>query len=233
MLVQPPTTPQRVPGLVPGAPVYWLENREPAVLAVQRAAISAEWATIPADIRATFTAPRRDAMGHFNSFHLVAGRRDIAFDQFGQGYGRRAGNLDWAGLYAGGTTDSRLYYNHAATRTEYSNGAHSVVHEFGHHVDRTYNQIVLGYVDARRFDRLVDKPEFAALWTAAYPTIPSALYGRTNSAEWFAELWKYQIQNSPTSIYQLAGLDWNRGAAIRNVFKSYFPTLPPMSGPIF
>ncbi|WP_185116199.1 hypothetical protein, partial [Chryseobacterium hispalense] len=71
--------------------------------------------------------------------------------------------------------------------------------------------------------RLSDQAPFTTLWAASSPTIPSALYGATNQREWFAELWRCQIEGSTSTFVQLAGGDRTRADALRAAFTSLLP----------
>ncbi len=111
-------------------------------------------------------------------------------------------------------------------------GDWAVVHEFGHHVDQAYGI----YVDSTRVP-LTDREPFASLWTAAYPTIPDYLFGRSNKLEWFAELWTVQLDASYTGagtgsahlFVDLAGGSIPRATALRAAFVAAFPELPPFT----
>lgn len=100
------------------------------------------------------------------------------------------------------------------------------VHEFGHHIDSTYKGLWPGYAGTDR--RRLVLAEFAPLWRSSLPTIPDGLYGKTNEAEWFAELFTCQIvpgvsRYSPTLFVQLCGNRRELADQVRALFVSLLP----------
>lgn len=109
-------------------------------------------------------------------------------------------------------------------------GDWAILHEFGHHVDQSYG----AYVDSN-LAPLTSREPFVTLWEASRPSIPTYLYGSTNSLEWFAELWTVQLDPAYTGgggtgsarlFEDLAGGSRARQDSIRAAFVAAFPELP-------
>lgn len=106
------------------------------------------------------------------------------------------------------------------------------VHEYGHHIDYCYSRIYEAITENRTLTNQVGRMPFYDLFAAAYPTMPSDLYGHTNILEWFAECWTAQIiplntnyrrSDQATHFYELSGQSESRARSVRAAFTAILP----------
>jgi hypothetical protein len=187
-------------------------------------------ASIPAGIRTAFEAPfieaitgKRVALTFYLEPTSTSGASETPFLYHQNN--RLAGIGGWGGLYGWGAGMGAAASAYVYTL---STSFAALVHEYGHHVDRHYR--TLGSKGAGLTTHLSNSPTFAALWNAARPSIPTALYGAKDSGEWFAELFALQLRptylNGAQTFLQLAGNDTTRARAIRAAFVSHLPMTP-------
>lgn len=221
MIEQPPTAPKRIPG---PTPLYYTANDAAGRQFASQ--FLAEYNLIPAALRQALEKRIGTAfVGRpFNVLKFIAGSRDDMYDEFGRGYGRNPGDVYWAGLYRGASSDVMSGCSSAVLQA-YAPSA-TIIHEFGHHLDNWARS--LWPIDGVT-QTMTAIPEFLAVWNASKADIPSVLYGATNMTEWFAEAWRCQIQGDTALFMQLVGNDSTRALALRKLFTDRLPmpAFPP------
>jgi len=165
----------------------------------------------------------------------------MAFSQIGRG------PEGWSGIYRPptvvGAGSVATAAGIAVRDQDWKWAAETAIHEFGHHIDFTWGRLWPGATGTptQREYALSQQQSGSGLWAhieAAWPSIPSALYGKVSYYEWFAEAFACQIVPSyrstdPTNtqagailFYQLCGFDTARARAVRALFKQFLP-MPP------
>ena len=149
------------------------------------------------------------------------------------------GGNNWGGLYTQPLVSGKPFPCSFAAQVHATGTLNtSILHEYGHHIDFTYHRLWSGGNSVLSLLNSPSTTPLSDLYTAAKPTIPTNLYGYTNSFEWFAELWTCQMLDASfvyrditagSMFLQLAGNDQTRANAIRKAFTDLLP-MPPFTG---
>ncbi|KAA9110190.1 hypothetical protein [Microbacterium rhizomatis] len=220
MMIVQSTPGSRVPVPSPVFPVQYAEAGATWSLSQWEA----EFARIPLVIRQEFISSLIDESGDLVRF----GYRVGSVDWLVTGEGRWPGfSASYGALYeTGQATDLHMTSKRVAVRSDQPVTL-TLVHEFGHHIDTTFHRF-RGEPWAPN-SALRHRAPFAATWQTVSPSIPSALYGATNVAEWIAEQWRCQIHGDGATFLQLMGGSRSAADTIRAEWVSMFPTMPAFS----
>jgi len=215
MIEQPPTVPYVIPG---PWPFRLFAPRE----AIQTPALSlytsAYRTYIPASIRAAFEAP------------LPADRWDIAKD-IPQSLEIHIASYEWLTTTGGFVTVpggwGGIYQTpRIAVTNNQAEAPKTLVHEFGHHVDQTYNTLWQNGDGSTK--RLTETEPFLALWKRVNGSIPTTEYAKVSPAEWFAQSWRYQLWNEGAGLLKCAGGNYSAMLELRELFTDLLP-MPNMT----
>ncbi|MEB0200568.1 hypothetical protein QN354_02210 [Cryobacterium sp. 5I3] len=144
-------------------------------------------------------------------------------------YPETTSSLDISGQFNPGTHANPMFAEGFIAATN-GVGGETAVHEYGHHIDWTYNRLWPGVDPAvignESNNQLSGHPEWRELYGRIQPLINSPVYAKTNRNEWFAECFLYLIVSDAVRLKLACG---NSDALVAETRALFHAAMPPMS----